>query len=689
MNILFRNALNPALETRTDYDPPLPLVYSVKTQEYEAMGGPSRAVIDATGSATALMALAKKLGRFVLITDERGDETWWGIVWEVSISDGQVAHAFSYQNMTNCAAIVYYKVSSGADGVGVRTMSGWVDDAPSVAKYGRVKTLLSGTRLTEGEAAQRIATVLKNSADPYAGSEIQQGDAQAAITCVGVWDLLATEYYADAARVHSYEPQPNYQQWFGEGSGLGPIEMRFYPPPGIAFDGKDLTVRMAKWIDPTTKLPDNSTLQSSENYGAARYRLKCEMFSDRYVRVADCHRSRDTQYSYPGAQHQDVIASDTRVFITAPDGWNGDYGRGGSHNTGVSPKWFVVGDQIRFGFDNGAGITYGDVATITAVDTVAVGYYNVQRGAGALAYSNRVYLSLPGDFICRAYLDAKDIPQTNPAPVTFKGFRDSANQPKAFPVGGYQATHFVISRTDPPTGAHGEYVGRGYYIIDGSTEMGYTAPSQTATIGAFTMRGAGLVYDTPGNVWRHCIPARDNTGGAQFWFKASGETQTTDQIKNMGGASQWIRSVIVTSPSNKTSVPYRNGERTTQDEIAALLKQGDANGTPYTAYVDSRQRLIVSLKEDGTVLDSTTSESLRLPAPSIVRKRDGSLQSPGGKPLPLLPPPVGKFVRLEGAADAPPFYVETATFDATTGKLDLRSPAKGSALFDATSIEEG
>lgn len=689
MNVLFKNARFPSAETRTDYDPPLPVTLDPRTLEYTAIGGPSRATINASGAINTLMALANKLGRYVLITDERGDEVWWGVVWEVSVSDGQAAHTFSYENMTNSAAIVYYKVSSGADGVGARTMSEWVDDAESVAKYGRVKTLLSGTRMTESEAAQRIASVLKESANPYAGSEIQQGDAQAVVTCVGIWDLLATEYYADSTRIHSYEPQPNYQQLLGEGSGLGKIAMRFSAPDGTGgFDGKDLTIRAAKWIDPATKLPDNSVFHNSEESGAT-YRLRCEIYSDSLGYVADCHHGRDTQYSYPGAQHQDAGAADERIFITIPGGWSDDYGRGGSHKTGVSPKWFAVGDKIRLAFVVGGAVTYGDLATITAVDTVAVGYYSISRGSGALPYSNRVFASLPGNFICRSDIEAKSIPQTNPAPITFKDFRDADGLPKSFPVSTLQATWIVLFRTDPPTGAHGEYVGKGYYIIDGSTEMSYAAPDKPGLAGTFTLRGAGLVYDAPNDVWRHCIPARDNTGGAQIWFKVSGETQTTDQIKSMGGASQWLRSVIVISQSGKTSVPYRNGERTLQDEIIALLRQGDEDGTPYTACVDSRQRLIVQPKDDGTFLDTSTTQPFRLPAPPIVRRRDGSLQLPGGKPLPLLPPPIGKFVRLEGAIDAPPFYVETAVWDAATGKLDLRSPTKGGAFFDVASIEEG
>jgi hypothetical protein len=50
---------------------------------------------------------------------------------------------------------------------------------------------------------------------------------------------------------------------------------------------------------------------------------------------------------------------------------------------------------------------------------------------------------------------------------------------------------------------------------------------------------------------------------------------------------------------------------------------------------------------------------------------------------------MGKFVQYESAMDAPPFYLETAVYIAETGQLDMRSPSKGGALFDAAGVEEG
>jgi hypothetical protein len=63
--------------------------------------------------------------------------------------------------------------------------------------------------------------------------------------------------------------------------------------------------------------------------------------------------------------------------------------------------------------------------------------------------------------------------------------------------------------------------------------------------------------------------------------------------------------------------------------------------------------------------------------------------SPGGAPLPLLPPPIGKYVKYESAVDAPPFYVETAVYVGEDGSLELRAPNKGASLNDIGGVEEG
>jgi len=703
MDVLFFNARNAGDDAGFVYDNPLPLEFNVRVLEYAAEGGCSRAEITARGAISALQMLAQKIGKGVEVRDEKGGVVWRGAAFEVKIADGQTEHAFSMQGMTNSAAIVYYKVNSSNETSGARTMSGWAEDSASVEKYGRIQGLLSGGKLTAEEAAQRIADTLQKMSLPFSGSERREGEAGATLACAGFWHLMSLEFYKDESSRHVYTPQPMYQQWFGEGSGLRKVATRFCLPgdPTITLGGSlsfqqflvdELTVRVAKWVDMPERLPDASTQAD----GTPTYRICCEIFSDALAHVADCHRLRETLYTTPANPHQDLPDTSTRVFITRIGGYNSNYGRGGQHNIEPSPKWFAIGDGIRFAFSpDGQSVQYGDLATITNVDKVAVGYYDIARGSNALAQSNRVYISLPGQSLGKAYINAQDIIQTSPSQITFKNFVDANGNPAQVMASSAQALWFVIYRTDPPTGAQGQYLRKGYYILDGSTEMSYTATSKPYLAGSFTMRGASLVYDEPGAVWRHCIPALDNAGGAQIWFKVSGRRQTTDQMIAMAAQSQWVRDCVVEVESGRYTVPYRNGERSIQDEIDALLKLGDAAGNSYVAAFDLWQRLVISVKQDGTMLVDrngsriTESRPLRVPVAPIICKRDGSLVSPEGKPMPLLPPPMGKFVQYESAMDAPPFYLETAVYIAETGQLDMRSPSKGGALFDAAGVEEG
>jgi hypothetical protein len=708
MDVLFCNALNAGGDAGIVYDAPLPLTFEIRTLEYAALGGALRAEIKATGAIAALQMLAGRVSRGVEIRDEKGGVVWRGIVFEVAIADGYTQHTYTIQGVVNSAAIAYYKVSSSAESVGTRTMSDWSDNTASVSRYGKIQMLLSGGKMTEAEAAQRLSSVLLESSLPYSGSEARRGDAGATIICVGAWEMMGREYYRDLSSLHVYTPQPTYQQWFGEGSGLAKVATRICLPgnPTVStggglvyesFKAHDLTVRLAKWIDMPERLPDASTLSGSENPGQPRYRVCCELYTDTQTRVADCHRGRTTPYTEPPGQRQDLNAEDTRVFITRIGGFNNDYGRGGQHNVSPSPKWFVTGDKIIFGFVDGNGnITLGDTATITGVDTVAHGFYDVQRGENALAQSNCVLISLPGTAIARAYVKAEDIPQTSPGQVTFTDFRDNNNQLYSFEVSSYTPVWFMVYRTDPPTGAQGQYLRRGYYIVDGSTEMGYTSADKPLLAQSFTMRGASLVYDQPNDVWRHCIPARDNSGGAQIWFKISGVRQTTDQLSAIASNSQWLSGCIIEHPSGKYTVPYRNGERSLQTEIENLLRLGDSSGKAYDAKVDEWGRLVVSLKEDGTQIVNPFSGSVsaesheqRAPVEPIIFTNDGRLVSPGGAPLPLLPPPIGKYVKYESAVDAPPFYVETAVYVGEDGSLELRAPNKGASLNDIGGVEEG
>ena len=100
----------------------------------EATGGPTSATIALSGDAQGMMALATWLAyRIEIVSD--GTAVWWGEVDAVRVTTGGIEREMTLDGMANRVKVLYSTVVAGG-GVEAAEID-WVEDATSIAKYGK------------------------------------------------------------------------------------------------------------------------------------------------------------------------------------------------------------------------------------------------------------------------------------------------------------------------------------------------------------------------------------------------------------------------------------------------------------------------------------------------------------------------------------------------------------------------
>ncbi len=159
-------------------------------------GGCKQATLSASGSGEGLMALTGWLGDRVEIYGDSGDLLWWGVLWDLEISLGNVVMTLSLEGVYNRVAVIYPHIN--ADGSVESRTTAWAEDANSVARYGK-RELLYGLPESWTSSAESVRdTLLARFAVAAPVISSQSGiNYGARLSAMGIWHKAAAVYFTN------------------------------------------------------------------------------------------------------------------------------------------------------------------------------------------------------------------------------------------------------------------------------------------------------------------------------------------------------------------------------------------------------------------------------------------------------------------------------------------------------------
>jgi hypothetical protein len=177
------------------YTPPDDLVLTPTRWSASDRGGMRQCEVLASGSAQSLVYLTGWLGDRLEIYNEQGDLLWHGLLWDLEINTGNVTYTSSLENVYNRVAVIYpFTLADGS--VESRTTT-WVEDAISVARYGK-RELLYGMPESFSQSADTVRdTLLARFKDvaPVVQTSGGSNETGARLVGQGVWQKAASIYF--------------------------------------------------------------------------------------------------------------------------------------------------------------------------------------------------------------------------------------------------------------------------------------------------------------------------------------------------------------------------------------------------------------------------------------------------------------------------------------------------------------
>jgi hypothetical protein len=183
------------LTTRSNQPVLTQLRFDVRRYAWAEQGGPSVAEIAVDGD--NLTSALDLIGCKVQVLAPDLTACWWGLVEEVAVSEGGSEYAVSLSDMANRISVIY---SIASEGGAVTAQTAWAEDQRSIELYGRKELLHSMGTGTPDEAQRTLAQLLAQMSMPRLSVRPgRSGKAGAALHCVGYWQTLDWQYFAQGA----------------------------------------------------------------------------------------------------------------------------------------------------------------------------------------------------------------------------------------------------------------------------------------------------------------------------------------------------------------------------------------------------------------------------------------------------------------------------------------------------------
>jgi hypothetical protein len=165
---------------------------------FAAKGGPKLAELLATGSEYEVLEFLEFLRRPVEIYSDLGERVWWGFVSDVAVRAGRLAITVSIDSVANRIAVAWTEVADPLNDSGEQRQSGWLEDADSIATYGRRELVLPVSGTSESYALAARAMALEMRKYPAVAITIEDSPVEtpeARLTCRGWYQTLDWVYF--------------------------------------------------------------------------------------------------------------------------------------------------------------------------------------------------------------------------------------------------------------------------------------------------------------------------------------------------------------------------------------------------------------------------------------------------------------------------------------------------------------
>ena len=620
----------------------------------EATGGPSSATVTLSGDAQGMMSLATWLAYRVEIVSD-GTAVWWGEVDAVRVTTGGIEREMTLDGMANRVKVLY---TTGVAGGGVEAAeTDWVEDATSIAKYGKRELVHSARgNMTATQAAALQARLLATGKDPQRRLQFADSDEQATgeIQCRGYWRRLNDVYFQQLAGLEEHNP-----------SGGTAI------PVGLGF-----TSAYLGFIDASSKkliCEATGALLHVGEYDGLKFVVAGTALNNGIKTVSSGDGREPVSYSsdlislgadddlYDGGKGLEFIATDDMIYVSGAahtenngarrvkttgishievsPGWNSgfrDSGGSGPTITILRGSNVTIAEDVTNEAPNGSTVETVTAYGQRAYQTFALGYNDTWtlnavelrvRAVGTPSDNLRVSLytdsaGAPGTLLEQATLAGSSLT----ASVEWVSFAFANTTAMA-----YGTTYgLVIDRT-------GTMDADDFYEVEIDTDAGYS-------------RGALALYD--GTAYQSA------TG--DLIFRCLGATDTATQITSVvSAAGIEIDTTLVESASGIYALQYRGDDERAMSIIDDLLAQGTSPGGRLLATVVSGQIVRIYAQPVATS--------------RLWVWRDGNLRAAAGAPAPAGWLPVGVWVHLDDVlltgvwAGLSPLFVERASYQPGKG----------------------
>lgn len=640
-----------------------------------AATGDRNCFIDISGEPYAIWQIYNFLGEQIEILNPHGLCIWRGRIWSTVVDAGGVSLGYAMDDMFNRVRAIY--LEEDAAGEPVRQTTDWAEDVASIAAFGEFEIQIS-----EGDSTQAAAEGARD-------QELSQGSSLTEILSVGTGTTISGKIEC--------------RGWYGE------FDQKYYTQPsGRMVYESAITGVQALGVGATDVgtfvFAEPNEIRDIGGFLAAftedmQLSISGTTLNDGYWQVAR------------GTQDAPILYTGPNLYFENPDNIiDDDSGIGFLED---ATMLIIVGSASNdgvYGMEQFNGANWVEVSPDTIVDESGGGYYVCRANEIEVYPATITEELLPGPVtiltdtlaVSQSFLFDSDSDWTlndisiqigkvgNP---TDNVVVDLRRHNVALDIPGIIfATAVAVAGSEISTieewvkfsfdNTYTLEVGERYWITvfrDGA--MSTSDYYQIGVVDEDDGRFAGGEMKT-WNGATSTLPSSWLLKDADMPFRIGGAWETTQQITEIvAQCGQYVTGVEIPDSSGIETPQYRDGDDTGYTEITDLMDSGFDDGSRMLIRVTDGAKLHV-YKDDSDETD-----------PRYALKLSGQLEHATGDPVAEGILPVAEYVSIPespipfGTA-LNPFYVESAEYNANTGRYVLR-PKGSTSPWSAGSVLPG
>ena len=621
---------------------------------HAALGGPDTSELAVSGDKNALSDVLNWLACRVVIYNESALPVWWGLVQAVTVTLDGVAYGLDASQIVNRMAVVY------SDEAGNPAQTTWVEDAHSVALYGRRETRMSVKAETNTTALAQATRIVNERAAPLRSVSGAGGEDGARLACVGYWRTLGWRYWSQSVGLVERDEGVNASEligWSLTDTDIGfnkPLQKLSRQSVGLAL------LAEADRVDVDGSVTSDAVYEITDS--DARAAVTTYTDDGIYFDATDDIHDADgvlNQFLPGDLIDVDGSADNDGIYFLKDVLQNSD---GLYDHMRVHPGTIIdeaAGATVTLEAGNAVGITPrpgyelpGATITVRSQATKIAMTVNLNLDACELSeiWIQAARVGSPADNL-KIELCANDGGGGMPGTVLNSATVSGASLPLLEAIDWVQ---WSFDHAVPATHTT-------YYVVVSRTGSAddadcYRIGLREAAEG-FTSADVLWLYDGSSWIGRTVASGLEAALGLRIYA----QRVTTDQIADIvTGVGDWLAGTRIGTASGLRTRRYRGEEQaqTALSEIEALLEFGTSGGARLLARVSADRVLLID-----TAPASTT--------PGYIWTADG-LRDRWGVPLAPGLLPVGEWVAFDVAGASgvfAPAFVEAAEFDVASGSV--------------------